>query len=136
MTAINWNPKSRQLKQFGWIGCAVLLAVATWRFTGHGWSAATAVLLGAGGLLGVLAAAQPQKLRFVYVGLMVATYPIGWVVSQVLLALIFYGVFTPVGLAFRLIGRDALERRFEPESPSYWRAKRRTTDMRQYLRQF
>ena len=33
---------------------------------------------------------------------------IGFVVSRVILALIFFGIFTPLGLVFRLFGRDIL----------------------------
>lgn len=33
---------------------------------------------------------------------------IGFVISRVILALIFFGIFTPLGLAFRLFGRDIL----------------------------
>ena len=42
------------------------------------------------------------------------------VVSPVVLGLIYFGVFTPVGLVMRLAGRDAMARRFEPAKPSYW----------------
>ncbi len=42
------------------------------------------------------------------------------VVSPVVLGLIYFAVFTPVGLAMRLAGRDAMARRFEPAKPSYW----------------
>ena len=41
---------------------------------------------------------------------MVLAFPIGWTVSQVILLLMFYGLFTPIGLVFRLIGRDPLQR--------------------------
>ena len=40
---------------------------------------------------------------------MVLAFPIGWTVSQVMLALMFFGLFTPIGLVFRLIGRDPLQ---------------------------
>lgn len=42
------------------------------------------------------------------------------VVSPVVLGLIYFAVFTPVGLAMRALGRDAMCRRFEPAQPSYW----------------
>ena len=42
------------------------------------------------------------------------------VVSPVVLGVIFYGVFTPVGYAMRALGRDAMKRRYEPGRPSYW----------------
>lgn len=42
------------------------------------------------------------------------------VVSPLALGLIFFGMFTPVGIAMRLAGRDAMQRRFEPQARSYW----------------
>ena len=45
---------------------------------------------------------------------MVLAFPIGWTVSQVMLAMMFFGLFTPIGLVFRLIGRDPLHRARPP----------------------
>ncbi len=45
---------------------------------------------------------------------------LGRVVSPVVLGIIFFAVFTPVGLVMRAFGRDAMCRRFEPARPSYW----------------
>jgi hypothetical protein len=45
---------------------------------------------------------------------------LGRVVSPVVLGIIFYGVFTPTGALMRLLGRDAMCRRWEPAAPTYW----------------
>jgi hypothetical protein len=42
------------------------------------------------------------------------------VVSPMILGLIFFGIFTPVGMVMRAFGRDAMTRRYEPQAPSYW----------------
>ena len=44
----------------------------------------------------------------------------GRVVSPIVLGIIFFGVFTPVGLAMRLFGRDAMARQFDRRLNSYW----------------
>ncbi|MBK9167701.1 MAG: hypothetical protein IPM24_09580 [Bryobacterales bacterium] len=44
----------------------------------------------------------------------------GKVVHPVVLAILFYGVFTPMGLAMRLAGRDPMRRKFDPAADSYW----------------
>ena len=49
--------------------------------------------------------------------------------------MLFFGLFTPVGLFFKLIGRDALTRRYIPEQGSYWEPKPGAADIRSYLRQ-
>ena len=42
------------------------------------------------------------------------------VVSPVVLGVIFYGVFTPVGFVMRMARRDTMKRKFEPTAPTYW----------------
>ena len=42
------------------------------------------------------------------------------VVSPVILAILFYGAITPIGLLSRLFGYDPLRRRIEPAARSYW----------------
>ena len=42
------------------------------------------------------------------------------IVSPIVLGLIFFGIFAPVGLLFRLLGRDVLQRSFDVKRPSYW----------------
>ena len=64
----------------------------------------------------------------------VVTFPIGWVLSHLLLGAVFYCLFTPLGLIFRLIGRDALGLR-RSVAVSYWRPKPAANDLRGYFRQ-
>jgi hypothetical protein len=54
----------------------------------------------------------------------------------VALAVLYYLVFTPVAVAFRLMGRDALDRKFDPQAASYWEAHNPDRGAAGYLRQF
>lgn len=45
------------------------------------------------------------------------------VVNPVVMAVLFYGVVTPIGLLMHLIGKDALRLRFDRSVPSYWIAR-------------
>ena len=85
------------------------------------------------GLLGLL---WPRVIRPVYVGWMVLAFPIGWTVSQAMLAVMFYGLFTPIGLLFRLIGRDPLHRARRPASRHTGAPKPSADDPRRYFKQF
>jgi hypothetical protein len=67
---------------------------------------------------------------------MIAVFPIGWTVSQVLLALLFFGVFTPLGLLFRALSRDALRRRRVTGLESYWQPKPPPAGLPSYCRQY
>ena len=52
-----------------------------------------------------------------------------------MLAVLFYGLFTPVALLFRLIGRDALSLRRRAGTASYWKPKPAAPAVRSYFRQ-
>ena len=67
---------------------------------------------------------------------MVLAFPIGWTVSLVLLGLVYYGLFLPIGLVFRLVGRDALGLRSQPDATTYWTSRPEMADVRRYFRQF
>ena len=45
------------------------------------------------------------------------------IVSPIVMAVIFFVVFTPVALVMRAFGRDALARRYEPAAPTYWKRR-------------
>lgn len=143
---INWNPPRHILRQFGFITAGLLLALAGTAKFAPQWRIVATIPLRpvtlswlCGGLALaclLIALAAPRGLRPLYVVLCAIGLPIGWVVSHVIMALLYYGVITPVGLFFRLIGRDALERRFEPAAATYWRRRTPVTDVRRYFRQF
>ncbi len=76
----------------------------------------TSLVLTAWGLAGM---ANPKLLRLFFVGWMVVAFPIGWTISQGILLLIFVGVFLPIGLFFRLTGRDALHLKRSQESTAW-----------------
>jgi hypothetical protein len=86
--------------------------------------------------VGPLGLIKPQAIRSVFVCCMIVTFPLGWLISRVILACLFYGIFAPVGLVFKLIGRDALARRPRPDQSTYWESKPMATELASYLRQF
>ncbi len=64
-------------------------------------------------------------------------FPIGWLVSQVVMVGMYYGVLTPLGLALRATGRDPLAlKRSDPPRDSYWESKPTPEDPRRYFRQY
>ena len=90
----------------------------------------------AAAVIGPLGLIAPSAIRPIFVAWMIIAFPIGWTVSRVLLALIYYGLFTPLALAFRLVGRDRLGRRHRPRLDTYWSSKSQPTGMHSYFRQF
>jgi hypothetical protein len=64
-------------------------------------------------------------------------FVLSWFNTRLLLILIFYLVFTPLGLAAKLFGVDFLDRRVEKDKPSYWRKREAAVFKKEnYERQF
>lgn len=130
------NPTPKVLRQFAvawlvfFLSVAGLLGWARGRVE-IGWLLAAVAL--AGGVGGWL---RPGLLRGIFVGWMIVAFPLGWLVSQLVLAILFYGVFTPLALVFRLIGRDALAFKKPSGQATFWRPKPTPSDPRRYFRQY
>lgn len=133
---INRNPSRRGLAWFGAMLLAFFGMVGVLVRRASGSPSAAIYIWGAAVLAVVTYYAVPRLQRFVYLSWMYAAYPIGWVVSHVLLGIIYFGVFTPVGLVMRALGHDPMERRFDRQAASYWIKRESVSDPRRYFRQF
>ena len=78
----------------------------------------------------------PGATRIVYLAWMYAVYPIGWTVSHLALAVVYYLVVTPIGLLMRLFGRDPMLRKFDPSATTYWQPHDSADEPERYFRQF
>jgi polyferredoxin len=122
MIVIDWNPDRRALRRWG-IAMAVAMAVvgSLFRFVdwgvfraGHG----MAPFLWAFGALALVTAGTGSRVgRPVYLAWMGFAWLVGTLLGTLALALVFYGVVTPLALVARAMGRDRLD----------VRADRRTT---------
>ena len=129
------NPSARTLRQFA-AACLVffgILAAQQLRRGHHQVGITLGVLAVALGAVGLI---KPPLLKWFFVSWMVLAFPIGWIVSQVMLVLMFYLILTPVALLFRLTGRDLLAKRRRPDCASYWLPKETPADVRSYFRQY
>lgn len=134
---INRNPSRRQLNQFGfvWLGFVSLFGLIAWFKLGSPglakglWVAAVAVP--------VIGWVVPAFMRLVFVGMSYLAWPIGFVVSHLVLAAVFYLVLTPIGLIMRIVGYDPMRRGFDREAASYWVERpAAAAKPRRYFRQF
>jgi membrane-associated phospholipid phosphatase len=85
----------------------------------------------------ILAFTLPVYLNPVYILWMRLAFILGWINTRLLLLVIFYLVFTPIGLVIKIFRADLLDRRIDRHQESYWRAKEEV-DFKQsnYERQF
>jgi len=94
------------------------------------WTAAALILLGT-------ASARPELLAPVYRVWMKGAHLIGMVFSGLVLVIMFYGVFAPVGIVLRMIRKDLLDRRLDPAAETYWHVRKpEPFEQSHYQRQF
>ena len=134
---IPWRPKARILRQFAGLWIAFFAGLALWHGLAHERIVAAVVCMVMALTVGPIGLVRPAWIRPIYIAWLVLAFPVGWLVSKVLLAALFYGLFTPLALLFRLGGRDALKLRRASETTStYWTRRPAPADIHRYFRQF
>ena len=133
LVEINWSPTSRQLRQFGAL-CIFALPLIGWLWGGS--PSCLAVLLGVGSMIAAMAWRKPQLIRPLFVGLMVIAAPIGMVMGELSMLSIYFCIFLPIGLVFRMLRRDPLQRKIDRTTDSYWQLKTEPKDVASYYRRF
>lgn len=132
---VNWRPDARELRRFALamlIGFAVLGLLATWR---AGEVTTTSIILWSIGAFLALAAFVPGLGRAAYLAVYLPTSIIGYVVSNVILTLMFFLVITPLGILLRLMGKDFLQQRRQKEK-TRWMPVKGGKSEDSYYRQF
>jgi hypothetical protein len=87
-------------------------------------------------LVGLPGMIQPALIRPVHSTLTLLTFALGWLISTLVLALLYFGVFTPVAMLFRVMGRDVLCRRPQAGKETYWTARPAAASLDRYFRPF
>jgi Saxitoxin biosynthesis operon protein SxtJ len=133
---IPFDPPRTTLRQFAGLWLVFFGGMALWQALVRGHAGLASILALLALTIGPLGLARPEWMRWIYVGWMILAFPIGWMISQVMLTVMFYGLFVPIGLIFRLLGRDPLHRARRPELKSYWVPKPAPADLHRYFKQF
>jgi ABC-type uncharacterized transport system permease subunit len=68
-------------------------------------------------ILGVLAPSVLKPLQKVWMALALC---LGWVMSRVILCVIFYAVMTPISLILRLSRKELLQRKWREKKDTFW----------------
>lgn len=139
---IDWQPDEPAIRQFGrilLIGCPLtalawyclvrwaygewILAVPIW-ITGIGWAIGTLAFISR-------ALALPFYLVWFFLVAVIDT-----VVTNTLFISLFYLVISPIALLMKLLGRDFLTRRIEPERETYFLDAPKAKGPESYYNQF
>lgn len=109
------QPSLRRLREFGLIvGCALLVlgVVLLPRPNGMIAIGLAVALIGAGVL-------RPSVLHYVYRAWMKLAELLSAVMTPVMLGIMFFGVFTPIGIVRRLMGKDELLKHRREDASSW-----------------
>ena len=90
----------------------------------------------AGILAFLLARISTKLIKPIYLTMIVLTFPIGWVISHLAMALFYYVIITGIGLIFRLIGRDTLSKKYDLHADTYWLPSKSDRPAKDYFHQF
>lgn len=85
----------------------------------------------------IFALALPQGLKPVYIFWMRLAVILSWINTRLILTVMFYLIFTPIGLCMRIFAADLLDKKISKGKDSYWIKKEAGEfDPKTYERQF
>ncbi|MBN2029949.1 hypothetical protein JW824_06850 [bacterium] len=119
---LDQSPKS--LKKFGLLVGTVFAIIALWMIL-KDTSSVLKYILGCVGLLLILfGILYPNLLKPVHKVWMGLAFTMGWLVSRILLIILFIFVTIPIGIITRLFGKDLIDHKMNKDQTSYWIPKK------------
>ena len=114
----NIKSEKSDLRKFGITFGVILLIIAGFLF----WKEKESfqLLFTFGVTLFILGIAIPFILKPIYWVWMIFATILGWIMTRVILSLLFYIIVTPIGLIARFFGKQFLELQWDKSKESYW----------------
>jgi hypothetical protein len=117
----DFTTEKKDIRLFARIVPAVLVIWGTVFGFAHQWSGNSEwILYGIAVALFFWGMFSPYTLRPVYTGWMYFSRVVAFLLTTVVLGLVFYVGVTGVGLLMRLLGKNPLDRKIDRSAPSYW----------------
>jgi len=137
LVSLNLKPSKKLLRSFGLIGlcmCSVigLLLLGLGKIPPKG----LVIFFLIGLAMFVLSRVSTALIKPLYLAMVILTFPVGWIISHLVMGLFFYAVVTPIALLFKIIGRDPLCRKFDQQADTYWIPYKHKRPARDYFHQF
>ena len=133
---VNWNPPRRQLRQFAVLFLIFIGGLGTVLYFKNKPLIVSEILWNLSWVVCLAGLIYPPLVRPVYVAMMAVALPIGFVISTILMVIIYYLILTPIGLVMRLFGYDPLRMRPAAGTVSLWIERPPVRDVRRYFRQY
>src|SRR5205807_1551794 len=126
----------RRERSFGLVVGGTFIALGAWWIFRHKFAALAPGVLTIGIALVLLGAIAPVLLVHPYRWWMALAEKLSWVMTRVILAVVFFIVLMPIGIVRRLSGADPLRRRRPPAGSSWFPYPARHRDPRHYEKSF
>ena len=146
MIEINLKPDDRTLRQFGIIalvGFGFVAAIGWFdllifaAFPLGSWKTAVCGTLAAlAGIAALFSLVYPKANLPIYLALTILSFPIGFVLSYVIMGTLFFLIIGPIAVLFRVFGRDPMHRDYDESAPTYWQAAKPARDKESYFHQY
>lgn len=122
---VKLDQSTKSLKKFGLLVGGVFSLISLWLFYKDSSSILKYITGCIGGLLILLGILYPGILKSIHKVWMGLALSMGWIVSRILLTLLFILITIPIGMLTRLLGKDLINHKIEKERTSYWIPKRK-----------
>jgi hypothetical protein len=136
LKTINKKRSLRAEREFGLIVGGVLLLISLWWIYRGKFPHVAPITLPAGAALILFGLVFPRALVVPNKAWMALAEVLSFVTTRIILAFVFFGIVTPIGVVKRLFGWDPLQRR-AARGDSYWKPyAERQRDPRHYEKMF
>jgi hypothetical protein len=137
LVSLNLKPDKKQLQDFGKISLVMLAALGMLLNLLYGLPLIGVTAFCLSGLaMYISSRISTDIIKPIYVVFVVVTFPIGWVISHLLMGIFYFGIITPVALFFKIIKRDPLCRKADKDAGSYWIKCKNNRSTKDYFNQF
>jgi hypothetical protein len=126
------NITNKETRQFAMAWCIVLSAISISKYLKGEIALYPKVLVGAVSLF-LLGIFLPVVLKPLLLVLKTIFKAVLWCITTVMLILVYYFVFVPIGLIMRLSGKDVLNVEIDKSAETYWKCREITRATRESL---
>ena len=135
MITLSRNPDPRTLRWFA-VSQITLALIVVWMTRSLLSLPVLLALISVSIGLAIIGWLRPQMIRSVYMVWTFLFFPVGWIVTHLVLGAFYFGVLTPIALVLRWRRGDPLQRQIDPTAETYWIPHRDPESQERYLRQY
>ena len=136
MLDIDTSSRTEQRK-FGLVMAAAIVVLGLIRYALHGFAHFPLYFFAVAAVFAFFGLVWPRALKPVFVVWIKFALLLNWLVTHVMLTIIYWLVIAPMGIVMRLFSDDPLKRAWQPSAASYWEEpEEQPSDIERWRNQF